>query len=82
MKAAIIPIGNSKGIRIPKSILEQCHIGKNVVLEVEGDHIVIKPIKKKPRQDWEESFRNMHENKADQLPIEDNIDLDLAGWEW
>ena len=30
MKTTIIPIGNSKGIRIPKAIIEQCHIEKDV----------------------------------------------------
>lgn len=59
MKTSIVPIGNSRGIRIPKTILEQCHIEKDVVLEVEGDNIVIKPVKKEPRKNWEQAFRKM-----------------------
>lgn len=82
MKATIVPIGNSKGIRIPKVILEECHIGKSVFLEVKGGGIVIKPVKEEPRKDWEDSFERMHENKDDQLLIDDNVDLDMESWEW
>ncbi len=82
MKASIIPIGNSKGIRIPKVLLEQCHIGNIVDLEVKRKSIVIKPIKQKPRKNWDQAFQKMHENKEDQLIIDDNIDLDMEDWEW
>ncbi len=82
MKANIVPIGNSKGIRIPKTILAQCHIEKEVFLEVEDDNIIIKPIKKKPRENWEQYFKKMKEGKEDQLIIDDKIDLDMVGWEW
>jgi antitoxin MazE len=82
MKATIVPIGNSKGIRIPKAILEQCHIKKEVVLEVENDNIIIKPVKKEPRKNWEQYFKMMNESKEDQLIIDDKIDLAMVGWEW
>jgi len=82
MKAAVIPIGNSHGIRIPKIILEQCHIRKNIELEVKGETITIKPFRKKPRKDWELAFKKMHENKGDRLIIDDSIELDVENWEW
>ena len=82
MKAAIVPIGNSKGIRIPKTILEQCHITKEVVLEIEGNNIIIKPATKEPRKGWDQHFRKMKEEREDLLIINDKIDLDMAGWEW
>ncbi len=82
MKASIVPIGNSRGIRIPKTILEQCHIEKEVVLEVENDTITIKPVKKESRKRWAHAFKKMKENKDDGLLIDDNLDLDVAGWEW
>lgn len=82
MKAAIVPIGNSKGIRIPKAILEQCHIDKEVVLEVEGNNIIIKPAINEPRKEWEQYFMKMKERGEDQLIIGDKIDLDMEGWEW
>ena len=82
MRASIVPIGNSKGIRIPKMLLQECHIGKEVDLEMKGESIVIKPVKKEPRKGWEQAFKRMHENMDDQLLIDDNIDLDMKSWEW
>jgi len=82
MKAAIIPIGNSRGIRIPKKILEECHIEKEVFMEVKNNSIIIKPVKAEPRKNWEKSFKKMRELNEDRMIIDDNIDLDMAGWEW
>ena len=82
MKAVIIPIGNSKGIRIPKTILEQCNISKDVSLEVKGNSIIIKPVKSKPRKNWDRYFAGMNEKKEDKLMIDDQTDLDMDGWEW
>jgi len=82
MKISVIRIGNSRGIRIPKTVLEQCRIHEKVNLEVEGDTIIIKPDNKKPREGWEEAFKKMRELKEDELLIDDMIDLDTFDWEW
>lgn len=82
MEVAIVSIGNSKGIRIPKAILEQCHIKQEVNLETKGESIIIKPLKRESRKDWEKAFQKMHENKDDELLIGDRIDLDMENWEW
>ncbi len=70
MEVPIIKIGNSKGIRLSKTVLEQCHITDKVDLVMEEDCIVIKPITK-PRTSWDEAFSRMHENGDDQLLIPD-----------
>ena len=82
MKTTLVPIGNSKGIRIPKTILEQCHFTKEVDLKVEGNTITLKPIKHNARQNWNAAFKLMHERGEDQLLIDDRLDLDMKGWEW
>lgn len=82
MKTTIVPIGNSRGVRIPKAVLEQCHIEKEAIMEVEKGAIVIKPAKKKPREGWEDYFKQMRKLKEDDLIISDNIDLDMKDWEW
>ena len=82
MKTTIVQIGNSKGLRIPKTILEQCRIGKDVILEVENDNIIIKPTKRQPRRDWGRYFRKMSKSNEDKLLIDDKLDLDLGKWEW
>ncbi len=82
MKSSIVPIGNSKGIRIPKAILKQCDIEKDIILEVIDNCIIIKSFKQEPRKDWEKSFKKMSARNDDQLLIDDSIDLDMDGWEW
>jgi len=82
MKTNIVPIGNSKGIRIPKAILEQCNIKESVILEIEKDKIVIMPENKRPRSNWAEAFKSMRDNKEDKLVINDKLDLDMGDWEW
>jgi antitoxin MazE len=81
MKANIISIGNSQGIRIPKNILQQCNIEKEVNLEIKKDKIIIKPIIKKVRKNWDLKFKEMNKNKEDVLLIDDTIDLSLEDWQ-
>lgn len=82
MKLNVVQIGNSKGIRIPKTILNQCNIENEIDLEVENGKIIMYPISKKPRENWDKYFKQMKENKDDKLIIDDKIDLEMDNWEW
>jgi antitoxin MazE len=82
MLISVVQIGNSKGIRLPKTILEQCEITDKVELEVHDKEITIKSIKKKIRDGWGDKFRLMSENGDDKLHIDDSIDIDMKNWEW
>jgi antitoxin MazE len=66
MKTRIVKIGNSQGIRIPKSLLERSKIGEEVELEAEDNRIIIRSAKR-PRQGWEAAFRAMAERGDDAL---------------
>ena len=81
IKTKIIQIGNSKGIRIPKHILERLNL-KNLIeliIDDERQQIHIKSLNS-VRKNWEESFQKMHQLGDDELIIEDDLDLDP--WEW
>lgn len=80
MNADIIKIGNSKGIRIPASLLKQCGIDKKVEIEVKYNSIILKPIKS-PREGWAAKFKGMAERGDDQILIADELDTDLLE-EW
>ena len=82
MKAEIITIGNSRGIRIPKLVLEQCGIKKEICLEIENDRIVITPAKRKTRAGWDQAFGLMGQNGDDALLIDDQIGLEMEHWKW
>ena len=82
MKAKIVSIGNSKGIRIPKMLLKQFNIHDQVELETEEEGIVIKPAKSKPREGWDNAFKLMHKKLEDALLIDEKTNFDTEGWEW
>ncbi len=80
MDISVIPIGNSKGIRLSKTLLEKYNITDKVELILEEDFIILKP-KIEPRKGWEDAFKKMHENGDDQLLLNDVFeDEDLGEW--
>ena len=80
MKAHIIQIGNSQGIRIPKALLEETKITGEIELEVHPEGILIKNIKK-PRSDWDERFR-MATEFDDDLSSHGRIPTEFEKGEW
>lgn len=56
MKTKIIQIGNSKGLRLGKTILEKYEIGDTVEIILEPDHIKLIPITN-PRINWNKEFQ-------------------------
>jgi antitoxin MazE len=80
METPIIKIGNSKGLRLSKTLLEKYHITDKVELILEEDQIVLRPVEA-PRKNWKEKFQQMAENKDDQLLISDLFeDENLDEW--
>ncbi|MGC9332221.1 MAG: AbrB/MazE/SpoVT family DNA-binding domain-containing protein [Bacteroidales bacterium] len=80
MEVPIIKIGNSKGFRLSKTLLEKYNIKNKVELIFEKKHIIIKPVSS-PRQGWDEAFKEMNENGDDQLLFDDVFpDENLEAW--
>ncbi|NBC05985.1 MAG: AbrB/MazE/SpoVT family DNA-binding domain-containing protein [Bacteroidetes bacterium] len=73
MELSVIRIGNSKGIRLAKTILEKYGIQDKVELTLEEDCLILKPINE-PRKGWEDAFKSMHANGDDTLLINDVFD--------
>ncbi|WP_300458430.1 AbrB/MazE/SpoVT family DNA-binding domain-containing protein [Desulfobacula sp.] len=69
MRARVIKIGNSQGLRMPKPILEQTGILDDVEIEVGKNQIIIRPVKNL-REGWEAAFKIMAEI-GDDVPIID-----------
>ncbi|HUE73016.1 MAG TPA: AbrB/MazE/SpoVT family DNA-binding domain-containing protein [Pirellulaceae bacterium] len=70
MIARIVPIGNSQGIRIPKPLLEEAGLSGEVEIKATAGALVVRPAKRKPREGWEEAFREMARQGDDQLDFE------------
>ncbi len=82
MKASLIKIGNSQGIRIPKPIIAQCGFEGEVEFVVQNNELIIKPIKSS-RSNWDAAFKRMAENKNDELLDADSVtEWDESEWEW
>ena len=83
MRARVIKIGNSQGLRIPKPILEQTGIMDDVEIEVEKNQIIIRPIKN-VREGWDAAFKIMGEIGDDESILDENFShsWDEEEWQW
>jgi antitoxin MazE len=70
MQIKIVRIGNSKGLRLSKTILDKYNIHESVELVLKDEFIELRPIKKS-RSGWNEKFRKMNEFGDDDLLIDD-----------
>jgi antitoxin MazE len=70
MEVSVVKIGNSRGIRFSKTIIERYNIRDTVDLILDKGQIIIKPLFK-PRKGWDKAFIEMHSNGDDKLLIPD-----------
>jgi antitoxin MazE len=83
MQIDIIPIGNSKGVRIPKAFLEQCGLGGTVEMRVEKNRLILEAPRRKPREGWAEAAKQCHAAGDDKLLWPEDMQDDFdADWEW
>ena len=82
MKTRLVQIGNSRGIRLPKPLIEQAGLTDEVEIRLEGHAIIIERAKT-PRAGWAEAAKNMHERGEDDLLDPVTItEFDEHEWEW
>lgn len=80
MEVSVIKIGNSRGIRLSKTLIDKYNIKDTVDLILEKGQIVIKPLSR-PRKGWEKAFKEMSENGEDRLLFDDVFeDENLEEW--
>ena len=83
MRLLLVQIGNSWGIRIPKTLLQQCKFKKSVCVTIVNGNMIISA-DNGPREGWEDAFKKMAAAGDGQL-----LDQDLSAsrfdkdeWEW
>ena len=84
MKTRIVRVGNSKGLRIPKALLEQTGLAGEVEITVSRNALVIRPLAR-PRAGWDAAFAEMARHGDDSPPDCDaNFEhsFDKEDWEW
>ena len=78
----IIQIGHSRGIRVPKAVLEQAELPEQVELQAEPARLVVTAARK-ARAGWADAASEMHAGGDDQLLDQmPSTNLDDEEWEW
>ena len=82
MKTELVRIGNSRGVRIPKPLIEECGLGDTVELRVVNRRIVVSPMRD-PRAGWAEAFRKAGPSTNDELLLDlPENEFDRSEWQW
>ena len=82
VRARVVRIGNSRGIRIPKVWLEQLNLGEEGELAVREDTLVVRRAHS-PREGWSQAFQMMAANHDDTLYDEPRpTQWDDKEWRW
>ncbi len=58
VRSKLIQIGNSRGVRLPKSVIQQCGMEDELEMTVQGDTLVIQAVRA-ARVNWEEQFQRI-----------------------
>ncbi|HSC08300.1 MAG TPA: AbrB/MazE/SpoVT family DNA-binding domain-containing protein, partial [Steroidobacteraceae bacterium] len=81
-KTRIVRIGNSRGIRVPKLLLDQAALPDEVELRAEPGRIVVSAASR-ARSGWAAKARAMHDRGDDQmLDPGTGTRFDRSDWRW
>jgi antitoxin MazE len=81
-KTRIVRIGNSRGIRVPRALLEQAELTEEVELQAQPGRLIVRAARR-PRAGWAEAARAMHERSDDTLLDEPTLTkFDRDKWTW
>ncbi len=82
MKSKLVRIGNSRGVRLPKPLIEQAGLDDQVELRVREGAIIISPANG-PRDGWAEAAKQLRERQEDRL-VDDLTPtrFDDDEWQW
>lgn len=81
MKARLVRIGNSRGVRLPKAVIEQAALDDVVELEVENQRVIISA-SRPPRTGWSEAARNLAAGSQGLLDPTTPTNFDEDEWRW
>ena len=82
MKTRLIRIGSSRGVRLPKPLIEESGLPEEVELRVRNGAILIAP-RSAPRAGWAEAAQRLREREEDRLlepPTPTHFDE--TDWQW
>ena len=82
IRSKVVKIGNSRGIRIPRTMLEQAGLTDQVELTVEGNRLIVRSAHQ-PRAGWKDSYAELADRDDNQL-LDENLPTqwDENEWTW
>jgi len=83
MRVNLVSIGNSKGVRIPASVIKECGVGNELEMQVQNGVIVLAPARG-VREGWGAAFEKMAAAEDDAAVTPDTVenDFDTEEWTW
>ena len=81
LELKVVPIGNSRGVRLPKAILDKYAIRDALVLEEREEGLLLRS-KKDKRLSWEETFKAMAREREDWSDLDATLNDGLAQEPW
>lgn len=82
IRSKVVKIGNSRGIRIPRTLLEQAGLTDEIEMTVEGNQLIVRAARQ-PRAGWAARFAEMAKKGDDHL-LDESISTqwDENEWTW
>jgi len=82
VRTQIVKIGNSRGVRLPKLLIDQMGFNDEVDIFIQRGQLVLRPVAL-PRRGWDEQFQAMAKTGDDRL-IDEPIHTkwDRSEWKW
>jgi antitoxin MazE len=83
MKTTLVSIGNSRGVRIPKPLIEQCGLKGRIEMDIR-DRMILIYSPRRTRSGWEKAFQQMARLGDDKLldPQPISTRWDDEDWQW
>jgi len=81
VKTRIVQIGNSRGLRVPKPLLEQAQLPDEVEVRAEPGRLVVTGVRR-PRAGWAAAARSMRLRNEDRLDESTPTRFDQREWRW
>jgi antitoxin MazE len=64
-QVSIVPIGNSQGIRLPKSILQRYGFTDSLILEETAAGLLLRKKQEEDKLSWENTYKEMAKEQED-----------------
>lgn len=79
LRGKLVRIGNSRGVRLPRAVIEQAGLGEEVLISVRDHEVVIRAAVG-PRASWEEALRRHGPPDEDSDQVRNSFDDEE--WTW